>query len=552
MALLASAVLIFSKWSATEATMTMAWFNSLSTAAAIPTNATSVVDLEWYPPRNTSINNLTVVGDWANTSGVYGFIFNSSFTPDDVYGTYNWCNMPHVRKKEYVRPSEEYELKYIEVIQRHHKRTPYASNSFPVEEYHWDCNDEGLFFYGAPFKNGPYNDNDQQEQQHKPAQTFWQGIISPTNPFGRSGWQGTCQFPQLTSAGLADSYVHGEDIYGVYHDLLSFLPARDDDPSTTTTAAASNNWRSKVIYRVTQNVITSQVAGMLISGTWHTTDRIPLLIEAAGADSLEPQYPCPGGTNLFNAIQSPSSNPAWGAHLTAAESLYSVLDYISGVPGNDSGFHASFDHYFDNLSARQCHGKALPCSTSTNRNDNGTEAEVERACINQTLANAVYRFGEWEYSQVYRDAPMSLEASVASYGIWIAELAVHLRAVLASDGDESSMPLYFHNIAHDGSVSLVLSILQIDVMVWPGMGSEVVFELWKRAGEDVAVGLSEGESGNESESDYYIRVLFGGQVLTSSNPSLGVMDMLPVETLLAYFDGLVGQNASSVVDKCTS
>lgn len=78
-------------------------------------DSTAVVDLGWYPPSQTVINNLTnVVSN--DTTGVYGFIFNSSYIPDDQYGTYNWCNMPHVRPQEYVRPSEEYELAYVELV----------------------------------------------------------------------------------------------------------------------------------------------------------------------------------------------------------------------------------------------------------------------------------------------------------------------------------------------------------------------------------------------------------------------------------------------------
>lgn len=69
-------------------------------------------------------------------------------------------------------------------------------------------------------------------------------------------------------------------------------------------------------------------------------------------------------------------------------------------------------------------------------------------------------------------------------------------------------------------------------MVWPGMGAEVVFEVYKKGGK------------------WFVRVLWGGQVLRSSNPSLAVMDMLPVETLLAYFDGLVGVGASKVPGLC--
>lgn len=60
-----------------------------------------------------------------------------------------------------------------------------------------------------------------------------------------------------------------------------------------------------------------------------------------------------------------------------------------------------------------------------------------------------------------RDAPSSLAASATTYGVWIAELSAHLRDVMA----DKKGPIYFHNIAHDGSVSRLLSILQADVMV---------------------------------------------------------------------------------------
>ncbi|KAI1299929.1 phosphoglycerate mutase-like protein [Xylaria venustula] len=480
------------------------------------------VDVRWYPPKNTSINDLNSA---LHGSGIYGFIFDSSDTPDAEYGTYNWCNMPHVRKEEYVRAGEGFELRYVEVIQRHHKRTPYASNAFPVEAYHWDCDDQGLYYYGSPFGQDP----------RRPAQSFWEGFESPVNPFVPSGWIGTCQFPQLTAPGLDDAYVHGKDIYGVYHDLLNFLPSRDDDDGGG--RRRRRGWPDKVVYRVTQNVITSQVAGMLIGGTWDTTSPTPLLIAAVGVDSLEPQYSCPAADALFNSIKSSSDAP-WQAHLDGAAEIYRQLDSISGVAPTDAGFHASFDHYFDNLSARQCHAKPLPCKVGTNGTD--------EPCIDQALADTVYRLGQWEYSRIYRDAPQSLAASVASYGVWIAELAGHLRAVIERKGDK---PLYFHNVAHDGSVSRLLSILQIEVMVWPGMGSEVVFELYEQKQKGRSLSDDRGRD-RDGSGAFYVRVLFGGRVLRSSSPTLGVMDMVPAETLLAYFDGLVGKDASLVVGKC--
>lgn len=265
---------------------------------------------------------------------------------------------------------------------------------------------------------------------------------------------------------------------------------------------------------MTNNVITSEVAGMVINGMWGTTASVPLLIQPSGVDSLEPSYTCASSTTQFNEIES-ANNAAWQAHLDAAQGLYTTLDGISGVASDDAGFHASFDHYYDNLSARQCHGKPLPCNATTGD------------CVTQDLADEVYRLGNWEYSQIYRDAGAeSLAASVGSLGVWIAELAAHLRGVVDDGGTSASSTRWFHNVAHDGSVSRLLGILQVDVMVWPGMGSEVVFELWKKTSAG-----TNGES--ESQSGYYVRVLWGGKVLRSSNPSLGEMDMLPVETLLA-------------------
>lgn len=96
--------------------------------------------------------------------------------------------------------------------------------------------------------------------------------------------------------------------------------------------------------------------------------------------------------------------------------------------------------------------------------------------------------------------------------------------------------MYRHNVAHDGSVSSLLSILQIEEMVWPGMGAEVLFELYAKA----------------KGGGWFVRVLWGGQVLRSSNPTLGTMDMVPLERLLAYFDGLVGKQANLIPGKCTA
>jgi acid phosphatase len=305
---------------------------------------------------------------------------------------------------------------------------------------------------------------------------------------------------------LDDSWQHGKDIYGVYHDLLRFLPDHIGD---------------KVTYRVTNNVITSQVAGMLIEGAYQPSADVPLRIQPSSVDSLEPGYSCPAASALFSAYGVGSTAANWTAHLTAAKSLYSSLDSVSGIASDNTDWHKSFDHYYDNLSARQCHAKPLPCSITNPTN-----------CVTQDQANTVYRLGQYEYSFIYRDSPQSLQASTGSYGIWLAELAQNIRDRVSG----KSPVIYRHNVAHDGSVSRLLSILQIDVMVWVGMGSEVVFEVYSKG----------------YGSKRYVRILWGGQVLTSSNPTLGKVDMLDLDVLLAYIDGLVGSRASKAVKFCNS
>ena len=330
---------------------------------------------------------------------------------------------------------------------------------------------------------------------------------SETNPFAQTGFNGSCQFPQITRQGLDDSWQHGQDLSGVYHDLLGFL---------------SDKLSDKVTYRVTNNQITSQVAGMLIDGMYAPEDDVFLRIQPTGVDSLEPQYSCPAASTRYSSYGVGSKASNWTAHLTAAKPLYDSLDFISGVASDSTDWHKSFDHYYDNLSARQCHAKPLPC------NINNTNA-----CVSQEQANTVYRLGQYEYSFIYRDSPQSLQAAVGSYGVWLAELAQNIRDTLAG----KSAVIYRHNVAHDGSVSRLLSILQVEQMVWVGMGAEVVFEVY----------ASKKYSGKK-----YLRVLWGGQVLRSSSPTLGEIDMLDLDVFLAYVDGLVGRKAQKVVQFCSS
>ena len=82
-----------------------------------------------------------------------------------------------------------------------------------------------------------------------------------------SGFAGTCVFPQITRSGLQDAWQHGRDIYEVYHDLLKFLPDQLDP--------------KRMEFRVTNNVITSQVAGMVIGGMYREAVAVPLRVQVS-------------------------------------------------------------------------------------------------------------------------------------------------------------------------------------------------------------------------------------------------------------------------------
>jgi 2-phosphoxylose phosphatase len=376
-------------------------------------------------------------------------------------------------------------------IHRHHKRTPYASNGFPVEPEPWDCPD------APPYSTGT---------------THWSFYTSPSNPFQIIGLHGTCLFPQITAGGLDDSRLHGEAIRSVYGDLLGFLP---------------DLLNPTVSIRVTTNYITTQVATALLTALFPDDhSNIPLNVQPPLIDSLEPTYSCPNADSLMTSLQS---SPTWISHLTASASLFAQLDAISGVSASDAGFHASADHYFDNLSTRQCHSRSLPCSV--------TKSSL---CVTQSLADAIYRLGQWEYSFLYRGSEDAFHAAVVSYGAWLAELATNIRVAV-----QGGRLKYRHNVAHDGSLARLLGILQVDVMVWPGMGAEVVFEVYRRKHID-----GPGR-GNENTSGHYaVRVLWEGTTLRSSSQTLGEMDMLNLDVFLGYIDALVGVNGSKLLTLC--
>ena len=237
--------------------------------------------------------------------------------------------------------------------------------------------------------------------------------------------------------------------------MLNFLPQSCD--------------RDQYSFRVTNNVITTQTLGGLVKGLFPDLKEHSAWIQSSTYDSLEPTYSCPAASALLSSYQG--SNPAWTEHLNRSQELRNHFNAVSGIENNDSaGWASSWDQYvfqkplslppstchtiaspvvacvvtslpelypdmpllppckeskltpspYDNLSAKQCHQKALPCSV----NDTSI-------CITQSDANSIYRLGNYEYAYRYRMAPNSTLYSALKMGAFMKELHGHIQDKIA-------------------------------------------------------------------------------------------------------------------------
>ena len=116
-------------------------------------------------------------------------------------------------------------------------------------------------------------------------------------------------------------------------------------------------------------------------------------------------YINPDACPSFAALSSRMcDSPLWKQHLTDNRDLIQKLCHIFQVDP-DSAWGQSFDHIYDNLRARTCHGQALPCVT---------ESDGSRTCVTTEDAERVYAAADWEYTYKYL---LYNQTSVAQLGI---------------------------------------------------------------------------------------------------------------------------------------
>ncbi|KZT19843.1 phosphoglycerate mutase-like protein [Neolentinus lepideus HHB14362 ss-1] len=377
-------------------------------------------------------------------------VYNSSTTPSSFpWNTYNYCNAPHVNAEHYNRPSVEgAELVYMNVMFRHHKRTP--DNLYPNENglnpaAGWNCSNFIQFNYGGGT-----------------AHVNHQVVIPPSHPFLTQIWNGTCDQGTLTQEGLEDAIKHGRDFWSVYHDTVGFLPTVNPKDLYIRTSVSDRTY---------------QVAGGLLYGMnpAYAGEAFTVYTQPTNIDSLVPDYDCPLADNLRNAYQSV---PAWTDHLNANAALQARLGETTGT-SNLSAWTSWYDHYFDTFTSRTCAGHPLPCNATTG------------ACVSEQDAATVFAIGDFEYNYIWHSAQNASNYTALTFGVMFSELAVNFKSFQAGS-ERYKARLY---VGHDGSMIRLASGLglgKIATLRWPALGSEMAMEVWKANGKNFVRVMHEG------------------------------------------------------------
>lgn len=418
-----------------------------------------------YPPGIADLSE--VLNPSRRTNGGY---YSGPDVPGGSYGIYNYCNMPHVRKSEYVMPNDtNATIKYVEVIHRHHRRT--TDNPFPYEVLDLNVSCRNLKEYNY----------EQPEDGSGAAAVYSRTYVDRVNRFSDMLYFSTsCESGHLILGGLEDSIQHGKDLYDVYGDMLGIIPQFPDE---------------RTYFRTTPTTLTRQVASGIVKGMFHgQVASLQIYQQPSNFDSLAPDYLCPFADDIRKNYQNV---PAWFEHLKQTADFQNELSLVLGVQGNIE-WSSSYDHFFDSFSTRTCNMYHLPCNVTTG------------VCIDMDQAEQVFRLGDYEYDYIYNSAENVTEYNAYHYGVWIGELLENLKNAV----NRASPVQYRHNIAHDGSMAPLLGNLGITFLRWPGLGAELSFELW------------------ESGENYFMRVLYGGQPLQTT--WAGALSWLPYDQFVSH------------------
>ncbi|KAJ9480318.1 hypothetical protein PHBOTO_003569 [Pseudozyma hubeiensis] len=437
-----------------------------------------------------------------STTTPFPGVFTTSVTPAHLpWDTYNYCNAPHVNAAHYTRPTQARDAKlvFVNVVQRHHKRTP--DNLYPNENIFnpaagWDCSNYQQISYGVGAKS------DSNLQGHG----IYRVIENPPwHPLNSIIWNGTCDQGMLTADGLRDSIQHGRDFWSVY------------GPFGKNALLRQGINERDVYFRTSNSDRTYQVSGGLIEGMdgWTSPGNFPVHTQPSNMDDIVPNYSCNYANGFRNAEQSQA---AWTDHLSSKSKLFDDLNSVVGTAGQ-SGWNSWIDHHFDAMASRQCHGHALPSNPITG------------ASISQDLANQAYNEGHWEYDYIWNSGSGADDYVRYGFGIFMQELSRNLKQ-FASGEDKHKLKYY---VGHDGTmVRLYKSLGLAGQFKWPAMGSEVVIEVYELKGK------------------HFVRILKDGSTMQTvikdlASDGKGNAEWIPLDQVTRYFDSRV---PNDIYSKC--
>ncbi|CAL1698559.1 unnamed protein product [Somion occarium] len=394
--------------------------------------------LLWSSPAVESVEVISSI------EGVY----NSSRTPANFpWNTYNYCNAPHVNAKHYIIPPVPgAKLVYLNMVVRHHKRTP--DNLYPQENelnaVPWNCSDLRQFSFGGGT-----------------TQIFHETVTPDWHPFLSKFWNGTCDEGQLTQGGLEDAVAHGKDFWSVYGQKLRLLHSVNEKDIFVRTSTATR---------------TFQVAGGMLTGMDPALARqsFPVVTQPGTIDSIVPSYSCPKADAIRDAFQSV---PAWTDHLEANASLKARLDATLGTTGL-ADWASWYDHFFDTFTSRTCHSHPLPCNSTG-------------GCVAEADAAKVFAIGDFEYNYIWNAAQNASTYNQLTFGVFFQELVQNFK--LFRSGEEKFKARLF--VGHDGSMIRLASGLglgKISPLRWPALGSEIVMEAWQEKESNFVRVIHEG------------------------------------------------------------
>ncbi|SNX85424.1 related to acid phosphatase [Melanopsichium pennsylvanicum] len=429
-------------------------------------------------------------------------VFNSSTTPAGLpWDTYNYCNAPHVNAAHYERPSQAKNAKlvFVNVVQRHHKRTP--DNLYPNENIFnpaagWDCSNYHQISYGVGAKE------DSNLQGHG----IYRKIENPSwHPLNSLIWNGTCDQGMLTADGLRDSIKHGRDFYSVY------------GPWGKNPLLHNGVNKRDVYFRTSNSDRTYQVSGGLIAGMdGHTVPgEFPVHQQPSNMDDIVPSYSCSYADDFRNDEQNLA---AWTDHLNSKASLFSALNNVVGT-ASQSAWNSWIDHHFDAMASRQCHGHELPKNPTTGQ------------AITQDLANQAYNEGHWEYDYIWNSGSGADNYVKYGFGVFIQELSRNLHRFVTGE-DKYKLKYY---VGHDGTmVRLYKSLGLTGQFKWPAMGSEVVFEVYQQ------------------NAQHFVRILKDGKTMQTvikdlASDDQGNISWTPLSKLIKYLNSRV---PNDIYSKC--